>query len=66
MEKNPVITSRGLTLDKYDDRNYGYLRITVDKETLQIAFHQVESTSLAQSRFDLVTVELVGHRLAPN
>src|SRR5271157_1446085 len=66
MEKKPAITARSLTLDKYDDRNYGYLRVTVDKETLQIAFHQVESTSLAQSRFDLVTVELAGHRLAPN
>jgi hypothetical protein len=66
MERQPAVTACSLTIEKYDDRNYGYLRITVDKETLQIAFHQVESVSLAQSRFDLVTVNLVSHRLAPN
>lgn len=66
LEVNPAVTVGGLLLEKYDDTNYGYLRITVDAEQLRIGFHQVGNSSLAQSRFDLVTVDLKSHTMVAN
>lgn len=58
--------SGGLLLEKYDDVDYGYLRITVDKNQLRIAYHQATSDGLLQSRFDLVTVDLKTHTMVAN
>jgi hypothetical protein len=55
-----------LFLGKYDDHNYGYLRIFVDKQYLKIGFHQVGVGSLAQSRYDMVTVRLPDHHMVAN
>jgi hypothetical protein len=38
---NPAVKAKGLILEKYNDINYGYLRVHVDKEQLRIGFHQV-------------------------
>ena len=54
-----------LILAKYDDLNYGYLRISVDKGYLKIGFHQANKM-LAQSRFDMVTVRLKDHHMVAN
>jgi hypothetical protein len=64
--KNPEVDARGRLLEKYDDHNYCHLRITVDKDYLRIGFHQVGVSTLAQSRFDLVTVELNSHTMVAN
>ncbi len=64
--KKTGVTTGGLLLEKYDDTNYGYLRISVDAEQLRIGFHQVNNSSLAQSRFDLVTVDLKTHTMVSN
>jgi hypothetical protein len=53
-----AITAEQLILEKYDDRDYGYLRVHVDKDYLKIAFHKTTEGSLAQSRYDMVTVNL--------
>ncbi len=66
LEVKPAVTVGGLLLEKYDDTNYGYLRITVDAEQLRIGFHQVGNSTLAQSRFDLVTVDLKTHTMVSN
>jgi hypothetical protein len=66
LESKPAIDTGGLLLEKYDDRNYGYLRVTVDRQLLRIAFHQAENASLRQSRFDLVTVDLATHTMVAN
>ena len=66
LESKPAVKTKGLILQKYDDRNYGYLRVTVDKELLRIGFHQVGVASLAQSRFDMVTVDLATHTMVAN
>ena len=55
-----------LILAKYDDENYGYLRIYVDKDYLKIGFHQVGTRSLAQSRYDMVTVRLEDRHMVAN
>ena len=66
LEHKPAVDARGLLLEKYDDTNYGYLRITVDKELLRIGFYQVGVSSLVQSRFDMVTVDLASHTMVSN
>ena len=63
--KNRVAKVRRLILAKYDDLNYGYLRISVDKGYLKIGFRQANKM-LAQSRFDMVTVRLKDHHMVAN
>jgi hypothetical protein len=64
--KAPV-PSRGLILENYDDNrsHYGYLRVTVTKDELRIAF-QVTNEDVQQAQDDLVTVNLASHMLASN
>jgi hypothetical protein len=64
--KKPVLKVKDLLLEKYDDTNYGYLRIHVDKDQLRIGFHQVGASTLAQSRYDMVTVDLDKHEMVAN
>ncbi len=64
--KQPAVQAKKLVLKHYDDTNYGYLRITVDKERLQIGFYQVGNASLAQARADVVTIDLASHAAVAN
>ena len=66
LEVKPAVQATHLQLDKYDDHDYGYLRISVDAKQLRIAYHQSNTRSLLQSRFDLVTVDLAAHTLLAN
>lgn len=66
LEFKPAVDARGLLLEKYDDTNYGYLRLTVDSQLLRIGFYQVGTASLVQSRFDMVTVNLADHTMVAN
>ena len=66
LENKPAVTSTGLILKHYDDTNYGYLRITVDKQTLAIGFHLVNPGRLPQSGVDMVTVDLASHTVTGN
>ena len=66
LDAKPVVSAESLVLKHYDDTNYGYLRITVDKQTIRIGFQQVGNASLLQSRADLVTVELATHKVIGN
>jgi hypothetical protein len=60
------VDAKGLQLEKYNDSGYGYLRISVDKEQLGVGFHLVGQSSIAQSRFDKVTVNLATHQIVSN
>jgi hypothetical protein len=66
LESKPAVKPGGLLLEKYDDTNYGYLRISVDPQQLRIGYNQVGNGSLAQSCFDLVTVDLASHTMVSN
>ncbi len=66
LDSRPAVQTGGLVLKHYDGTNYGYLRITVDKQRLQIGFHQVGKSSLPQSRVDMVTVDLASHKIVAN
>jgi len=43
-----------------------HMRVHVDKEQLRIGFHQVGARTLAQSRYDMVTVNLSDHTMVAN
>lgn len=66
LDHKPAVETGGLLLEKYDDTNFGYLRITADKDQLRIAFHQAATASILQSRYDLVTVDLKSHTMVAN
>jgi hypothetical protein len=66
LDQKPAVTTGGLLLEKYDDSTYGYLRVTVDAQQLRIGYHQVGKGTLAQSRFDLVTVDIKSHTMVSN
>jgi hypothetical protein len=66
LDVKPAVQAKGLLLEKYNDHGYGYLRISVDKDQLGIGFHQVGQTSVMQSRFDKVTVDLDTHEMVSN
>jgi hypothetical protein len=65
LDSNPAVKAQDLQLKHYDDANFGYLRITVDKQRLQIGFQQI-GKSLAQSRTDFVTIDLAKHQAVAN
>lgn len=66
MDVQPAIGTGGLMLEKYEDRHFGYLRVSADAERLHIGFHTVGASSLAQSRYDAVTLDLATHTLIAN
>jgi hypothetical protein len=66
LDTKPAISTGGLLLEKYDDSSYGYLRVIVDAAQLRIGYHQVGKAPLAQSRFDLVTVDIKSHTMVSN
>jgi len=59
----PAVKAQSLLLNHYDDQNFGYLRITVDDATLNLVFHQVGQGSTAQSRADVVSVDLASRTI---
>ncbi len=49
-----------LTLDNFDQTNYGYLRVTVDAKQLRIEFHPLPKDGAA-AKIDTVIVDLATH-----
>lgn len=66
LDRKPAIPSKGLILEKYNDTQYGYLRISVDAEQLAIGYHLVGDVSIAQSRYDKVTVDIAKREMVAN
>jgi len=60
LEKNPAVTSGGVTLVNYNDKNFGYLRVTVTDQQLTMAFVPVYPTGGSP---DSVTVNLATHTI---
>jgi hypothetical protein len=65
LDTHPAVTTKGLILEKYNDRDYGYLRIDVTKDQLGIGYHVV-GQGIAQSRIDKVTIDLKTHEMIAN
>jgi len=54
-----------VTLENYDDRDYGYLRIVVTKSLLRIEYHPASDGAEAKTPDDVVTVDLATRKFAP-
>jgi len=64
LDVNPVVKATGLTIDQYNQTNYGYLRIIVNSTQLRIEFHPVSKTGAAPAP-DIVKVDLASHAVVP-
>lgn len=58
LETEPAVETGGLVLEKYDDHDYGHLRVSVGAEQLRTGYHQAGVRSLLQSCFDLATFDI--------
>ena len=63
LDVNPVVQSTGLTLNKHDQHNSGYLRVTATAQKLTVTFNPVSRTGGATTP-DTVTVDLATHTAA--
>jgi hypothetical protein len=64
LDPNPVVKATGLTIDQYDQTNYGYLRIMVNNTQLRIEFHPARKGGVAPAS-DTVKVDLASHAVVP-
>ena len=56
--RTPYKIDGTLTLESYDDTDYGYLRVVVNAETLTIEFHPESDGGVTKTPDDTVTVNL--------
>ena len=56
--RTPYPVDTDLTLNSYDDTDYGYLRVVVNAQTMRIEYHPASDSSGAKTPDDRVTVNL--------
>jgi hypothetical protein len=61
--RTPFPIDSTLTLNSYDDIDFGYLRVVVDADTLTIEFHPQRDGSATKTPDDTVTVTLSKHTI---
>jgi hypothetical protein len=61
--RTPYKIDSTLTLESYDDTDFGYLRVIVNAETLRIEFHPQRDGGTTKTPDDVVTVTLATHAL---
>jgi hypothetical protein len=52
-----------VTLENYDDQDFGYLRIIANPLQLRIEYHPAADGAEAKTPDDVVTVDLASHNL---
>ena len=62
--RTPYPIDSTLTLESYDDSDYGYLRIIVNATTLTIEFHPQSDGGTTKTPDDVVTVTLATHTVS--
>jgi hypothetical protein len=62
--RTPYPIDSTLTLESYDDTDYGYLRIIVNAQTLTIEFHPESDGATTKTPDDDVTINLATHTLS--
>ena len=63
MDTNSVVQSTGLTLNRHDQQDFGYLRVSVTSTQMTITFNAIPRTGAAPKP-DTVTVNLAAHTAA--
>jgi len=62
--RTPYQIDSTLTLENYDDSDYGYLRIVVNATTMRIEFHPEADGGTAKTPNDVVTINLAAHTVS--
>jgi len=62
--RTPYPVDSTLTLESYDDTDYGYLRIVMNAQTMTIEFHPQSDGGTTKTPDDTVTVELATHTIS--
>ncbi len=62
--RTPYQIDDTLTLESYDDTDYGYLRIVVTAATMRIEFHPEADGGATKTPDDDVTIDLVSHTVS--
>jgi len=61
--RTPYKIDNTLTLESYDDTDYGYLRIVVNATTMRIEFHPQSDGGTTKTPNDVVTINLAAHTI---
>lgn len=61
--RTPYKIDNTLTLENYDDTNYGYLRVVVTAQTMRIEFHHANDGPTVKTPRDVVTVNLANRTI---
>ena len=62
--RTPYEIDDTLTLESYDDTDYGYLQVIVNAETLRIEYHPQSDGGVTKTPDDDVTVTLADHSVS--
>jgi len=62
--RTPYPVDTDLTLESYDDTDFGYLRVIVNATTMTIEFHPASDGSTVKTPDDTVTITLATHTVA--
>ncbi len=62
--RTPYKIDSTLTLESYDDTDYGYLRIVVNAATMSIEFHPESDSGTTKTPDDVVTINLAAHTIS--
>jgi hypothetical protein len=62
--RTPYVIDDTLTLESYDDTDYGYLRVIVNSETMTIEFHPQSDGGTTKTPDDDVTITLATHTVS--
>ena len=61
LDSSSIFTGTRLVLDRTDDHDYGYLRVSVDAQRLSLSFFPVGSAAAGGTAADTVVVDLASH-----
>lgn len=62
--RTPYPIDSTLTLESYDDTDYGYMRVVINAETMSIEFHPQSDGGTTKTPDDVVTVTLATHTVS--
>jgi hypothetical protein len=62
--RTPLVIDDTLTLESYDDTDFGYLRVIVNAKTMTIEFHPESDGGTTKTPDDTVTITLATHTVS--
>ncbi len=62
--RTPLVVDATLTLENYDDTDYGYLRVLVNPTTMTVEYHAASDGPTVKSPTDQVTITLATHAVS--